>query len=58
MWIKNPNINADTLNLTHRKGKNSLEPVGIGDNFLNRTQTDQALRSTINKWSLFLRVVC
>ena len=30
----------------------SLEYIGMGDNFLNRIPTAQALRSTINKWNL------
>jgi hypothetical protein len=32
--------------------RNSLEHIGIGDNFLNRTPLTQALRSIINKWDL------
>jgi hypothetical protein len=35
-----------------RKVGNNLEQSGTGDNFLNRTPTAQALRSTINKWEL------
>ena len=31
---------------------NSLEHIGKGDNFLNRTPMAQALRSTIDKWDL------
>jgi hypothetical protein len=40
------------LNLIEKKVGNSLEPIGIGDNFLNRTPMAQALRSTIDKWDL------
>jgi hypothetical protein len=32
-----------------------LNPFGRGDNFLNRTPTTQALRSTFNKWD-FLKL--
>jgi hypothetical protein len=32
--------------------ENSLEYIGMGDNFLKRIVTAQALRSTINKWNL------
>ena len=32
------------------KMENSLEYIGIGDNFLNRTPRTQILRSTIEKW--------
>ena len=38
-------------NLIKEKVGNSLECIGSGDNFLNRT-TAQPLRSTINKWNL------
>jgi hypothetical protein len=34
------------------KPENSLELVGTGDNFLNRTPLVQLLRSRINKWDL------
>jgi hypothetical protein len=30
----------------------SLEHMGTGENFLNRTQVAQALRTTIDKWDL------
>jgi hypothetical protein len=46
---------ASTSNWTHlieQKMANSLECIGIGDHFLNRTLVAQALRSTINKWNL------
>jgi hypothetical protein len=29
---------------------NTLEQIGIGKNFLNRTQKVQHLRETVNKW--------
>ena len=29
---------------------NTLDHIGIGNNFLNRTQKVQHLRETINKW--------
>ena len=48
-WIKDLNVKADTLNLIEEKLENSLELVGIGDNFLNRTPMAKALRSTIDK---------
>ena len=40
----------DTLNLIKQKVRNSLELIGTGDNFVNRTQMSQALRSTVDKW--------
>jgi hypothetical protein len=48
-WIKDLNIKPDTLTLIEEKVGNSLKCIGTGDNFLNRTPTAQALRSTINK---------
>ena len=35
-----------------KKVGNSLEKIGTGDNFLNRTSIAQALRLEINKWVL------
>ena len=32
-WIKNLNINPDTLNLIGEKVENDLEYIGTGDNF-------------------------
>jgi hypothetical protein len=49
-WLKDLTIKLDTLNLIENKMRNSLEHIGTGDNFLNRTPTAQALRSTLNKW--------
>ena len=37
-WIKELNIKLDTLNLIEEKVGNTLEPIGAGDNFLNRTR--------------------
>jgi hypothetical protein len=45
-------LKADILNLIEEKVENSLEHIGRGDNFLNRTPMAQALRSTIDKCDL------
>jgi hypothetical protein len=37
-WIKELNIKLDTLNLIEEKVGNTLEHIGVGDNFLNRTR--------------------
>ena len=50
--IKDLSIKPDTLSLIEQKVGNSLEFIGIGDNFLNRTTKAQALRSRIYKWDL------
>ena len=58
-WIKELNINLDTLNLIEQKVGNSLELLDTGDNFLNRTSITLALRSTVDKWDLMkLKCLC
>jgi hypothetical protein len=49
-WIKDLNIKPDALNLIEEKMGNSLELIGTGGNFLNRTPMAHALRSRIDKW--------
>jgi hypothetical protein len=49
-WIKDLNIKPDTLNLVEEKLGKSLELIGTGGNFLNRTLMAHALRSRIDKW--------
>jgi hypothetical protein len=51
-WIKNLHIKLDTLNLIEKKVGKSLEHMGTGEIFLNRTPMAHALRSTIDKWDL------
>jgi hypothetical protein len=51
-WIKDINIKPDALNLTEEKVGKSLELIGTGENFLNRTPVAQTLRSRIDKWDL------
>ena len=51
-WIKDLHIKPDTLNLIKKKVGKSLECIGTGKNFLNRTPMARALRSTVNKWYL------
>jgi hypothetical protein len=49
-WIKDLNINADTQNLIEDKVGNSLQCIGTGEHFLNRTSMTQSLRSAVDKW--------
>ena len=51
-WIKELHIKADTLKLIEEKVGKSLEDMGTGERFLNRTAMAYALRSTIDKWDL------
>ena len=45
-------IKPDTLKLIEKKMGKSLEHMGIGEYFLNRTPIAYALRSRIDKWDL------
>jgi hypothetical protein len=40
----------ETLKQLQEAVGNTLEQIGIGNDFLNRTQKTQHLRETINKW--------
>jgi hypothetical protein len=51
-WIKDLHIKPDTLYVIEEKLVKSLEHMGIGYIFLNRTPMVYALRSRINKWHL------
>jgi hypothetical protein len=58
-WVKDLNIKPDTLNMIEENLMNSLECIGTGRNFLNRTPMAQTQRSTIKKWDLIkLKIVC
>ena len=51
-WIKYLLIKPDTLNILEKKLGKTLEDIGTGGNFLNRTLIDYALRSRIKIWNL------
>jgi hypothetical protein len=58
-WIKDLHINPKILKLIEEKVGKSLEDMGTGEKFLNRTPTVCAVRSRINKWDLIkLQSVC
>jgi hypothetical protein len=48
-WINDLHIKPDTLKLLEEEVGNSLEHVGTGEKFLNRTPMTYALRSRIDK---------
>jgi hypothetical protein len=50
--IKDLHIEPDTLKLIEKKVGKSLEHMGTGESFLNRTPMAYALRSRIDKWDL------
>jgi hypothetical protein len=51
-WMKELHIKPETLKLIEGKVWNSLEDMGTGEKFLNRTGMAGAVRSRINKWEL------
>jgi hypothetical protein len=51
-WIKDLNIRPKTLKLVQGRAGNTLEVIGIGKDFLNRTPAAQQLRESIDKWYL------
>jgi hypothetical protein len=50
--IKNLNVKPYTLNLIEKRVGKSLEHIGTGGNFLNRTPMAHCLRSRVDKWDL------
>ena len=51
-WTKDLHIKPGTLKLTEEKVRKSLEHIGTGEKFLNRTPMAYVLRSRIDKWDL------
>jgi hypothetical protein len=52
MWIKELHIKPGTLKLIEEEVGESLEDMGMGGKFLNRTPMACSVRSRINKWDL------
>jgi hypothetical protein len=52
MWIKELHVKPGTLKLIEEKSGKSLEDVGTGEKFLNRTAMACAVRLRIDKWNL------
>jgi hypothetical protein len=58
-WIKELHIKPETLKLIEEKVGKSLEDMGTGKKFLNRTAMACALRSRIDNWDLMkLQIFC
>jgi hypothetical protein len=51
-WIKELHVKPETLKLIEEKVGESLEDMGTGGKFLNRTAMACAVRSRIDKWDL------
>jgi hypothetical protein len=48
-WIKELNIRPETVKLVLERAGNTLELIGIGKDFLNRTQKAQQVGEMIDK---------
>jgi hypothetical protein len=48
--IKDLDIRPKTLQLVQESAGNTLEAIGIGKDFLSRTQAAQQLRERMDKW--------
>jgi hypothetical protein len=48
-WIKDLNIRPETLKLVQERAGNTLKSIGIGKDFLSRTQAAQQLRAQKTK---------
>ena len=57
-WIKELHIKPETLKLIEEKVRKSLEDMGTGEKFLNRTAMACAVRSKIDKWDLMKLQIC
>jgi hypothetical protein len=53
-WITDPNIRSETLKLVQEGSGNTLELIGIGKDFLNRTLAAQQLRERMGKWDFII----
>jgi hypothetical protein len=51
-WIRELHIKRETLKLIEEKVGKSLEDMGTGERFLNRTAMACSVRWRINKWDL------
>jgi hypothetical protein len=49
-WIKDLNIKHKTLKLVPKRAGNTLEVIGTGKDFLNRTPAAQQLRERMDTW--------
>jgi uncharacterized protein YPO0396 len=58
-WIKDVSIRPETLKLVQERACNTLEAIGIGKDFLNRTPAAQQLREKMDNWDYMkLRSFC
>jgi uncharacterized protein (DUF736 family) len=55
--IKDLNIRPQTLHLGHKTAENTLETIGIGNDFLSRMPAAQQLRERMDKW-YYMKLRC
>jgi hypothetical protein len=49
--MKDLNIRPESLKLVQKRAGNTLEAIGIGKDFLNKTPAAQQLREKMDKWN-------
>jgi hypothetical protein len=54
---KDLNIRSKTLQLVQERARNTVEAIGIGKEFLNRTPETQQLRERMDKWE-YMKLKC
>jgi hypothetical protein len=58
-WCQEASLRSETLKQLQETAGNTLKQIGIGNNFLNRTQKAQHPRETMNKWDCIkLKSLC
>jgi hypothetical protein len=58
-WIKDLDIKPQTLKSVQKRVGNTLEVIGVGKDFFNRTPASQQLRASIDKWDFIkLKSIC
>jgi hypothetical protein len=55
-WIKDLNIRPEILKIVQERSGNTLEAIGIGKDFLCRTQVAQHLKEKIDKWDYMCEI--
>jgi hypothetical protein len=57
--MKDLNIRPKTLKLVPERAGNTLEAIGIENNFFNRTPAAQQLRENMDKWAFIkFKIFC
>jgi hypothetical protein len=58
-WIIDLNARSETLKLVQERAGNILEAIGIGKDYLSRTQLAQQLKERVEKWDYMkLKIFC